>query len=90
MAQKHLTMTLKQILSNDTERDEQFVKQIVQHCSSEMTNWLSDNRGKFHFYVMIRVSRDESNRMIPNVKKHEFYGFSIIRFVSFRNFECAI
>ena len=53
-------MTLKQILSNDTERDEQFVKQIVQHCSSEMTNWLSDNRGKFHFYVMIRVSRDES------------------------------
>lgn len=48
MAQKHLTMTLKQILSHDTERDEQFVKQIVQHCSREMTNWLSDNRGKFH------------------------------------------
>ena len=39
-------MTLKQILSNDTERDEQFVKQIVEHCSSEMTNWLSDNRGR--------------------------------------------
>ena len=76
-------MTLKQILSNDTERDEQFVKQIVQHCSSEMTNWLSDNRGKL-FHPL-----DETNRMIPNVKKHEFYDFSIIRFVSFRNFECA-
>ena len=47
MAQKHVTMSLKQILSNDPERDDQFVKQIVEHCSGEMVNWLSDNRGTF-------------------------------------------
>ena len=53
-------MSLKQILSNDPERDEQFVKQIVEHCSSEMVNWLSDNRGTSYellrnsaFYVIL-------------------------------------
>ena len=57
-----MTMSLKQILSNDPERDEQFVKQIVEHCSSEMVNWLSDNRGTSYqllrnpaYYVILPI-----------------------------------
>ena len=55
-------MSLKQILSNDPERDDQFVKQIVEHCPGEMVNWLSDNRGTLSellrdlHYVMLFIT----------------------------------
>jgi len=71
LAQKHFTMTLKQILSNDTERDEQFVKQIVEHCSSEMTNWLSDNRGCFLLLQCIEVNDAVSNKKIGTIIESE-------------------
>lgn len=63
MNKPHVAMTVKQILSSDSERDEdnKFVRQIVKNCANQMPTWLNNNRGCFLILQCIEVNDEVSN-----------------------------